>query len=320
MGKEKSFRTELNEVLNNYLSNMMNAFRSSRNAWIDLEKKLEKNDILLHEAKTLDIKELLNRFLNPDQKQNYSGIYPDEILEKDKNSLSYDNTITKVNDLIIDLRSKGYNQFTIAGDYSVSIRGFDDNEPRKHYQIRLTQREFIFWNCFILSDTIKERIMHLLNQTLIYQISMFESCLKELIRNLYDYKPEFLKSNSKNLSNEEIIESKTKEEIIAKILEYEVDWWGYNPIDKIAKKLASKFNIHIKRDFDKWGEFREAIYFRNAIVHNSSLINYNLAKSLKYDASQIGNKIPITKEYIENSYPIIRDCLTFIRNGLHDLE
>jgi hypothetical protein len=50
-----SLNDDLNEIINHYLTDMMNAFRSSRNAWISLEKDKKKYKVLLEKAKTLAV-------------------------------------------------------------------------------------------------------------------------------------------------------------------------------------------------------------------------------------------------------------------------
>ncbi len=300
---------------------MMNAFRSSRNAWISLEKDKEKYKLLLEKAKTSKLNELLNFFFNlmrsDEQGQyNLNSAIPEQVLENDKDCLSYEETIRKVESFIRHSKSQGFNRFNIAGDFSVSMRSIETNEEPKQATLRMPQREYIFWFCSDFPDKLHRRIIHLVKMTLIYQFSFFEACLKDLFKKIYENRPELLRSNSKDLSNKEIIDSKTKEELLIKILDNEVDWWGYQNIDKIAKRIESRFNINLKKDFINWKELREAYYLRNIIVHNSGIINEISCKKLGYDQSQIGVPIDIRTEYIERIYKIIRKNLIFIKNGL----
>ncbi len=313
-----SLKDDLNIIINHYLTDMMNAFRSSRNAWISLEKDKEKYKILLEKAKTSNLNELMEFFtsMQSNEKRQRDSYIPVEILENDKDCLSYEETLKKVEDFIEDSKSQGFNQFIIAGDYSVSLKGIESNEERRRTTLKLPQREYIYWNCNDFLDKLHKRITHLAKMTLVYQFSLFEACLKDLFRKIYEYKPELLRSNSKNLTNKEIIDSQTREELLIKMIDNEVDWWGYQSIDKIAKRIISRFNINLKRDFKSWRELREANYIRNIIVHNSGIINEKSCKKLEYDPSRIGECIDINTEYIEKIYAIIRESLSYIYKSL----
>ncbi len=313
-----SLKDDLTIIINHYLTDMRNAFRSSRNAWISLEKDKENYKILLEKAKTSNLNELMEFFtsmLNNEKGQRDSYI-PVEILENDKDCLSYEETLKKVENFMEDSKSQGFNQFIIAGDYSVSFRGIESNEERRKNTLKLPQREYIYWNCNDFMDILHKRITHLAKMTLVYQFSLFEACLKDLFRKMYEYKTELLRSNSKNLTNKEIIDSQTREELLFKMINNEVDWWGYQSIDKIAKRIISRFNINLKRDFNRWRELREANYIRNIIVHNSGIINEKSCKKLEYDLSRIGECIDINTEYIEKIYSIIRESLSYIYKSL----
>jgi hypothetical protein len=313
-----SLKDDLTIIINHYLTDMMNAFRSSRNAWISLEKDKEKYKILLEKAKTSNLKELMEFFtsMQSNEKGQQASYIPVEILENDEDCLSYEETIKKVVNFMEDSKSQGFNQFIIAGDYSVSSRGIESNEKRRRTTLKLPQREYIYWNCYDFLDKLHKRITHLATMTLVYQFSLFEACLKDLFRKMYEYKPELLRSNSKNLTNKEIIDSQTREELLIKMIDNEVDWWGYQSIDKIAKSIISRFNINLKRDFKSWKELREAYYIRNIIVHNSSIINEKSCKKLEYDRSRIGESIDISTQYIEETYRIIRESLSYIYKSL----
>ena len=318
---KSTLNDDLNEIINHYLTDMMNAFRSSRNSWLSLEKEKEKYKVLLVKAKKSSLSELLDYFFNfmrnNDQGSPTSTSHiPRNILENDENSQSYEDTIKKVESFIKSSKSQGFNKFIIAGDYSVSMRGVETNADPKQITLRLLQREYIFWHVYDFTDKLNKRIIHLAKMTLIYQFSFFEACLKDLFKVIYEYKPELMRSNSKNLSNREIIESESKEKLLNKILEKEVDWWGYQNIDKIAKRINTIFKINLKRDFTKWKDLREAYYLRNMIVHNSGIINEISCNKVGYDKSRIGERIDVKSEYIEKIYTIIRENLILIKNGL----
>ena len=301
---ENILHNTLNNILNQFLTEMMNAFRSTRNAWIELEKEKKRMKTLQEKAESASLAELINYQQNIVRKEDLkppitNPFIPPKILETDKSTLSFQETIEKVEVFIANAKSQGYNKFLIAGDYSVSLRGIDTNSPPKQITLKMPQREYIYWNCYNSLKKIQKRIDYLAKMTLVFQFSFFETCLKGLIKKIYEKKPDFMRTGN---------------------LDKEVDWYGRNGIDKIAKRLKSRFGIDLTSNFPKWEKFREAYFFRNIIVHNSGIIDRILCEQLDYDLSQIGENLDINTEYIENIYSIIRECLIFIRNGLHLLE
>lgn len=44
-----------------------------------------------------------------------------------------------------DAKSQGYNQFIIKDQFSVSMRGINNNKPRKQTTLVLPVREFLYW-------------------------------------------------------------------------------------------------------------------------------------------------------------------------------
>ena len=308
-----SLNDDLNEILNYYLTEMMNAFRSSRNAWIKLEKDKENKETLLEIAKTSCLEEILKK--EKPLLLNSSNL--SELIENDKNSLSFDKTIEKVDNFIKKSKSQDYNKFIITDRYSVSLRGIDNNKSPKKITLVLSIREFLYWHYNDFIDKFQKRINYLAKMTLVFQFSFFETCLKDLVKKIYNNKPELMKPG--NLSKKVNDDSKTVEELV-KILNREVDWWGYRSIDKIANRLNARFKINLKQDFKNWEKLREAYYIRNIVVHNSSIVNERLCKQLDYDHSRIGEILDIQTEYIEKIYTIIRESLIYIRNGLVLLE
>jgi len=309
-----SLEDNLNEIINHYLTEMMNAYRSSRNAWISLEKDKAKNRLLLEKAKTSSLNEILNSQVNilrnDGSKPKSNSFIPLEILEKDKHSLSYEETIKKVEDFMEKSKSQGYNKFVIGGDYSVSFRGIDNNRSPNQITLNLPQREYVYWSCYNFLDKLQTRINYQAKMILVFQFSFFEKCLKDLTKKIYESKPELLRSSIKKTDD-----SETTQEFI-KLLNKEVDWWGRNSIDKIANRINRRFNINLMEDFAKWKELREAYYIRNIVVHNSGVVDERLCKDLEYDTSRIGEILDISTDYIEKIYPIIRGSLILIRDGL----
>lgn len=308
-----SLNDDLNEILNHHLTEMMNALRSSRNAWIMLEKNKENKETFLEIAKTSRLEEILKKekplLLNS---SNFS-----ELIEKDKHSLSYDKTIEKVDNFIKNSKSQGYNKFIITDRYSVSLRGIDNNKPPKQITLVLSIREFFYWNSNDFIDKFQKRINYLAKMTLVFQFSFFETCLKDLVKKIYNNKPELMKPG--NPSKRAHDDTETAEELI-KILNKEVGWWGRHSIDKIANRLNARFKVNLKQDFKNWEKLREAYYIRNIVVHNAGIVDELLCEILDYDHSRIGEVLDIQTEYIDNIYTIIRESLIYIRNGLVLLE
>lgn len=110
---------------------------------------------------------------------------------------------------------------------------------------------------------------YIFETSLVYLITTFEVFLKNNLKLVLGNEPRMLKTN-KEMSHKDILESNSIQELKNKILEKEVNLLMDKDIDKLGKKLAENFKLHLIQK-DNWKDFIEIFYRRHVIVHNNSV-------------------------------------------------
>lgn len=139
--------------------------------------------------------------------------------------------------------------------------------------------------------------MKFLNEmTLIYLITFQEAFIKDILKIIFKYHLDCLKSN-KQITYKEIFDFCDIKDLSDYIIEKEIDHVGSENLDNILKYFADKFNISLDK-FEYWCNVREASFRRNIIVHNKSIINETYFNKVK--SGKIGSKIVTDDKYILN--------------------
>jgi len=124
-----------------------------------------------------------------------------------------------------------------------------------------------------------ERNNQLFKMIIVSCLSIFEAFNKDFFRDLYTFKPEYLKRKKKvNLSYEELIEFNSMETLYEGLARRKVDKYGRMSIEEFAEELEKKYKFDLTKDFTKWKALKENYYRRNIIVHNKGDISKDYTK------------------------------------------
>jgi hypothetical protein len=146
------------------------------------------------------------------------------------------------------------------------------------------------------------------NMCLTYLISSFENFLKNCLRLYFFYQPNVLKSQ-KTLGYEQIINSKSIEEVISTIIEKELMELFYKSIDDINDYLKIKIGLNLKQN-NKWNVFRERFFRRNVITHNEGISNE--IYSNKINKEELGKSLNVETEYLAESLIIFSEFIKIV--------
>lgn len=147
------------------------------------------------------------------------------------------------------------------------------------------------------------------NMCLTYIISSFENFLKNCLRLYYFYQPNVLKSQKKTLDYEQIINSKSIEEVISTIIEKELMDLFFKDIDDINDYLKIKIGLDLKQN-TKWDKFRERFFRRNIITHNEGISNE--IYSNKINKEELGKSLNVETEYLAESLIIFSEFIQIV--------
>lgn len=243
--------------------------------------------------------------------------------EIEKNKTVHKNLIDKIKK---SSQNKKLKLFTKLKDEELSEEGRKhvnealqkiENEKEKWTILELTKEEMQLYQVLNTTNYTNDHITHILNMSVIYLFSIFEAFNKDFFREILLERPEIMKSKTKNINYEEIINLASIQEIHKWLVTKEIDGIGYMNIDDFGNFLKNKFNIDLK-EYPYWDELREQYYRRNIIVHNSGKISELYIDKMSLNLSDIGKKLEVDFDYIQNCFLKIHDALTYIASKVFE--
>ena len=144
--------------------------------------------------------------------------------------------------------------------------------------------------------------------SLIYLATELESFLKNVLILSFRYKPEILATCQKSISYEELVKYSTIDAARKDVMEKEVAALLYRDIEDISKYFEQKFNIDLS-ELTEWKKFKELLYRRNIIVHNSGVVNQIYRSKTGYKGKK--TVLDVSYRYLNNSVTL---CDKFAMN------
>jgi hypothetical protein len=171
--------------------------------------------------------------------------------------------------------------------------------------LELPEDEFYFFEAFRLG-------IHNLNQELpkfiysmwiIHSYSLFENYINEILKKRFVILPQLLSVN-KTLTIQELLDSKSKKDLIEKYINLEIRDLMYLPILGIIEKMRNKYGFKkLNTNFDS--RITEISLIRNCLIHNGATVDNKLADAFpqKYKNKA---KITIDKTYVNQTIETTR--------------
>ncbi|MCK5116882.1 MAG: hypothetical protein KAR44_09800 [Candidatus Aegiribacteria sp.] len=129
-------------------------------------------------------------------------------------------------------------------------------------------------------DAFKTQIAH---AAFVLGFSYADAFLADLIKEIYYKHPEML-PQKKKLSFETIINARSYDEVLRKMVNHEVHEAMHNGIEKIAEYFKEKFGISWPETEKQ--EFITASLIRNCIIHNNACANDKLSEKGNWSTGQ----------------------------------
>lgn len=158
----------------------------------------------------------------------------------------------------------------------------------------------------------------IMEMSLVYLISAFESYLENVIALILSRRPEMLKSE-KTITHEEVIEiaigNGTMEDLIRNFKDKYISSIMREDIDKILKILSSKpFKLsEIIPEASDWRRLKESFYRRHIIIHNRGYTDSQYEIRSGYKGQQ--KKLFIDKKYLAKRFETFQRCSGLIRDS-----
>lgn len=151
----------------------------------------------------------------------------------------------------------------------------------------------------LLKDTALRRqgIDVIRDMSIVYIVSLFEGYLQKVLQVSFARKPEALKTCQKNITYEELLDSKTMNKAKKTIMEKEIEIVNED-IEAVNEYFKKKFNLDMSKFVD-WKEFKERFYRRNIIIHNSGIPNKVYRSKTGYTGDN--ERMTASKTYLDVS-------------------
>ncbi len=151
-------------------------------------------------------------------------------------------------------------------------------------------------------DTLRESIIIML-------IIKYEDAIARVYRYLLELFPQAYLSE-KSISYSELLAFESNfEEIKERFINKEIEEFMRLPLSDWYKSFEKKHNVTFCFDNDDFARFKEIYYRRNLIVHNQRIVNEIYKKGVTNSSCELGDKLPINEEYIEQALLLTRKIL-----------
>jgi len=141
----------------------------------------------------------------------------------------------------------------------------------------LPEDEFHFFEAFrpALFDLEKRLPPFLLQMALVYGHTLFEGYLTEIIRHRFTAYPAHL-GGKKQVTYREVLESSSKEELVARLVDREVYRLMHEPVAVVLSTLRDQLGFRgLTRQYDD--AVSRLSLIRNCVIHNDSKVSPKLA-------------------------------------------
>lgn len=159
-----------------------------------------------------------------------------------------------------------------------------------------------------------ERVKRILpRNTLISMVSEFDYFVSELLNNIYNYNPVYIKSSKREFSFQEIMNYNNIEEIKKYTIEKEIESVLRCSHSEQFSFLEKKFSISTLKKFQSWKYFIEITERRNLFVHTDGKVSNQYIAVCKRECHQTdvceGEYLHVDDEYLVNAHRIIYEII-----------
>lgn len=141
-------------------------------------------------------------------------------------------------------------------------------------------------------------------------ISQFDSFLNQLLRVLFEIRPEYINNSERNLTFSELIELNSIENAREFIIEKEVESVLRKSHSEHFDYLENKLNMPLRKNLPVWDKFIEITERRNLFVHCDGVVSSQYLKvcekhNVDLSDIKVNQRLSIEPEYFNKAY----DCL-----------
>jgi len=180
-------------------------------------------------------------------------------------------------------------------------------ESEQHYLIPLEHiRENTKLSKAVNNSTTAIKIIK--RNFLVSIISQFDTYVSDMIRAVFEVRPEIIQASEKQLTFSELSKFKSIEDAQEYIIEKEIETVLRENYTEQFKWFENKLNVQLRKDLPIWNTFIEIAQRRNLFVHNDGKVStqyLNTCKeylSLNKNNLKVGDELEVGIKYFDTAF------------------
>jgi hypothetical protein len=153
------------------------------------------------------------------------------------------------------------------------------------------------------------------DMSLVYLVAEFESCLEQVLKITFEWKPEILASSGKSIAIRDLMKLENIKDVKKQAAKKESLSLSTQSVDEINTYIKKKFGVELSK-FSDWRQFRERFYRRNLIIHNSGEVDETYRSKTGYRGKDI--KLKVTEKYLSKSIDMFETTFIKIAQSFQD--
>jgi len=193
--------------------------------------------------------------------------------------------------------------FREGTNYDATNLNDDVNIQAKGNSFSLSPKDIILMQTILkeYNRSLTSQPEILFSMSFIYLIAVFDAFIVDILTAVLKKKPEILKGVNEKLTYKEVIELNLSGDLINKLVEKEINRFGYESIKEQVKYIKDRLGIDIEDSGATVDELAEIREIRNILVHNSGSVNTIFLNNVNNSSYKLRDKIQITPEVWEQA-------------------
>lgn len=192
----------------------------------------------------------------------------------------------------------------------VDVKNLDDDG---NMQLTVDAR-----SAFVIKTMLKQNRLntselhnHLFSIYSVYVWGAFETYLEMVFEELFEDRPEMLKSN-KMATYSDIVEN--QKNVISLLIDKELDEMGHFSFNEYINYLSDKINFEF--DENEASKLQDIYFVRNIIAHNTGIVSSRHKNKIPNNLKIKGLELLISKKYLTTSISTLKGTIKKIENHI----
>ncbi|WP_295037402.1 hypothetical protein [Sulfitobacter sp.] len=161
------------------------------------------------------------------------------------------------------------------------------------------------------AEALIEGAQHLPKISTIGIISSYDAILSDLLRVIFQQKPEIIFTSDREVKFSELLELRTLEAVRDSIISNEIESVIRKSHHEQFSWMEKKFSMKLREGLDVWPDFIELCERRNLLTHTGGVVSEQYIKNCsnfgKKSRHQVGDKLEVDIEYLSSAIDIVSE-------------